>query len=114
MVTYPIVLGPEFDAFPDDTEESLVGSHAHKGAIVTVVGGLQICASRRDLPWFIGNQIFLLIPQEGLTPCWPSAIENWPSRLSGMPRWRPSCAACAATRPEPVSRRMTAGLPRRR
>src|SRR5205085_6357480 len=50
MVTYPIVLGPEFYAFPEDTEESLAGSHAHQGAIVTAVDGLQICASRRNLP----------------------------------------------------------------
>jgi Uma2 family endonuclease len=67
MVTYPIVLGPEFDVIPDDTEETLVGSHAHQGAIVTAVDGLQICARRRDLPWFIGNQIFLLVPQAGRT-----------------------------------------------
>lgn len=67
MVTYPIVLGPEFDVIPDDTEESLVGSHAHQGAIVTAVDGLQICARRRDLPWFTGNQIFLLVPQAGRT-----------------------------------------------
>jgi Uma2 family endonuclease len=67
MVTHPIVLGPEFDHIPDDTEETLVGSHAHQGAIVTAVDGLQICASRRNLPWFIGNQIFLLVPQAGRT-----------------------------------------------
>src|SRR3954470_13307579 len=65
MVTYPIILGPEFDHIPDDTEETLVGSHAHQGAIVTAVDGLQICARRRELPWFIGNQLTLLIPQAG-------------------------------------------------
>ena len=65
MVMHPIVLGPEFDVIPDDTEETLVGSHAHQGAIVTAVDGLQICARRRDLPWFVGNQLTLLIRQEG-------------------------------------------------
>lgn len=65
MVTYPIVLGPEFDAIPDDTEETLVGAHVHQGAIGTAVDGLRISAKRRDLPWFIGNQITLLVRQEG-------------------------------------------------
>src|SRR5215218_7716797 len=65
MVTYPIVLGPEFDGVPDDTEETLVGSHLHQGAIDTAFDGLRICARRRDLPWFVGNQIILLIRQEG-------------------------------------------------
>jgi Uma2 family endonuclease len=65
MVTYPIVLGPEFDHIPDDTEETLVGSSLHQGAIVTAFDGLRICARRRDLPWFIGNQLTLLIRQEG-------------------------------------------------
>lgn len=65
MVMHPIVLGPEFDNVPDDTEETLAGSHLHQGAIVTAVDGLQICATRRDLPWFVGNRIVLLIRQEG-------------------------------------------------
>ena len=65
MVTYPIVLGPEFDAIPDDTEETLVGSHLHQGAIDTAFDGLRICAKRRDLPWFVGNQLTLLIGQRG-------------------------------------------------
>lgn len=64
MVTYPIVLGPEFDTIPDDTEESLMGSSIHQGAIVTTFDGLRICAARRGLPWFIGNQQTLLIPRE--------------------------------------------------
>ena len=32
---------------------------------MTAVDGLHICARRRDLPWFIGNQLTLLIRQEG-------------------------------------------------
>ncbi len=64
MVTYPITLGTEFDVIPDDTEESLMGSAIHQGAIVTAFDGLRICATRRDLPWFVGNQQTLLIPRE--------------------------------------------------
>ncbi len=64
MVTYPITLGTEFDVIPDDTEESLRGSAIHQGAIVTAFDGLRICATRRDLPWFVGNQQTLLIPRE--------------------------------------------------
>ena len=55
MVMHPIVLGPEFDNVPDDTEETLVGSHLHQGAIVTAFDGLRICARRRDLPWFVAR-----------------------------------------------------------
>jgi Uma2 family endonuclease len=65
MITYPIVLGREFDHIPDDTEETLVGSSLHQGAIDTAFDGLRICAKRRDLPWFVGNQLTLLIRQEG-------------------------------------------------
>ena len=46
MVTYPIILGPEFDVIPDDTEESLMGSSLHQGAIVAAFDGLRICAAR--------------------------------------------------------------------
>lgn len=65
MVAHPLILGPEFDAIPDDTEETLVGSSIHQGAIVAAQTGLQICAQRHDLPWFVGNQLTLLISQEG-------------------------------------------------
>ena len=64
MVTHPIALGTEFDSIPDDTEESLMGSAIHQGAIVTAFDGLRICAARRKLPWFVGNQQTLLIPRE--------------------------------------------------
>jgi len=64
MVTYPITLGTEFDIIPDDTEESLMGSAIHQGAIVAAFDGLCICAARRNLPWFVGNQQTLLIPRE--------------------------------------------------
>ncbi len=65
MVTYPIILGREFDVIPDDTEESIVGSVIHQDAIVTAADGLRISAARRDLPWFVSNQQFLLLLNEG-------------------------------------------------
>jgi Uma2 family endonuclease len=65
MVTYPIVLGPEFDTIPDDTEETLVGSFIHMDAIDGAYDGLRISAQRRGLPWFVGTQIYLLLLQEG-------------------------------------------------
>lgn len=55
MVTQPIILGPEFATLPDDTEESLMGSALHQETIVTLYDGLQICAARQGLPWFVGN-----------------------------------------------------------
>ena len=64
MVTHQIVLGPQFEAIPDDTEETLVGSAGHQEAIVTTYDGVQICAQRRNLAWFVGNQLTLLIPRE--------------------------------------------------
>jgi hypothetical protein len=64
MITYPIVLGPEFDTIPDDTEESLRGSSFHQEALFAIFNNLRICAARRDLPWFVGNQQTLLIPRE--------------------------------------------------
>lgn len=41
-----------------------MGSAIHQGAIVTAFDGLRICAARRELPWFVGNQQTLLIPRE--------------------------------------------------
>jgi Uma2 family endonuclease len=68
MVTYPIVLGPEFDTIPDDTEETLVGSFIHQETIVTTYEGLKVCARRRGLPWFVSNQLFLVIPRGNMIP----------------------------------------------
>jgi len=65
MVAYPIVLSADFDTVPDDTEESLVGTAGHQGTIHVAYDGLQICARRRNLPWFIGNHLVLVILQEG-------------------------------------------------
>lgn len=65
MVTQPIILESGFVAVPDDTEESLVGSAGHQETIHVSYDGLRICAVRRQLPWFVGNQLFLLILQDG-------------------------------------------------
>ncbi len=65
MVTRTIALGPEFDLFRDDDEETLVGSSSHQGAIVALYEGLGNCGRGR---WFIGNQPTVLIPREGRKP----------------------------------------------
>jgi hypothetical protein len=43
-------LGPEFDLFEDDTEETLVGSSTHQGAITAAFQGIDDCAIEHDLP----------------------------------------------------------------
>lgn len=68
MITYSRVLGPEFDIFEDDSEETLVGSSIHQGAIVALTEGIDDCAARRDLPWFVGNQLTLVFPRQGERP----------------------------------------------
>ncbi len=68
MITRTIALGPEFDLFRDDDEETLVGSSSHQGAIVALYEGLGNCGRKRGLPWFIGNQLTVLIPREGRKP----------------------------------------------
>ena len=68
MVTRTIALGPEFDLFRDDDEETLVGSSSHQGAIVALYEGLGNCGRKRGLPWFVGNQLTVLIPREGRKP----------------------------------------------
>jgi len=63
MVTYRIALGPELDWLPDDTEESLLGTTAHQGAIVTLDNSLNYHKRRAGLPWLIGNQLKLIVPR---------------------------------------------------
>jgi Uma2 family endonuclease len=62
------LLGPEFDIFEDDTEETLVGSSIHQGAITTACQGIEACASEDDLPWFVGNQLTIVMPRQGDRP----------------------------------------------
>lgn len=64
MVTRTFTLGPEFDLFEDDTEETLVGSSFHQAAITALDNGLNFCGPGRGLPWFIGNQLRLILPRE--------------------------------------------------
>jgi Uma2 family endonuclease len=65
MVAQDVALGPVFDALPDDTEETLVGSSLHQGAIVALHTSLTLCGPRRGLPWFIGNQLRIVVPRAG-------------------------------------------------
>jgi len=65
MVAQLIALGPEFDTFQDDTEESVVGSSLHQAAITSLYGSLILCGPHRGLPWFIGNQTEIIIPRQG-------------------------------------------------
>jgi Uma2 family endonuclease len=59
-----IMLGPEFAGLTDDTEESILGSSLHQGAITTLDDGLNACGPQRGLPWFVGNQIRMIIPRQ--------------------------------------------------
>ncbi len=58
-------LGPQFAALADDTEESILGSSLHQGAITVLHDSLDACGRGRGLPWFVGNQIRMLIPRVG-------------------------------------------------
>lgn len=87
MTIYTRVLGPEFDHFIDDTEETLVGSSTHQGAIVALFQGLGDCAARRDLPWFVGNQLTLVLPREaGCPPAQPAPDICAHPTLTSTPR----------------------------
>jgi Uma2 family endonuclease len=65
VITRTFALGPEFDTLPNDTEETLMGSSLHQAAIVALYTSLEQCGPRRGLPWFVGNQIKLIIPRLG-------------------------------------------------
>ncbi len=60
-----IALGPQFAILTDDTEKSIVGSSLHQGAIMVLHDSLDACGRGRGLPWFVGNQIRMLIPRSG-------------------------------------------------
>lgn len=81
------ILGPEFDHLPDDTEETLVGSSIHQGAIVGLYTSLTLCGPRRGLPWFVGNQIKLVIWRRGRKrPYQPSPDILVHPTLTSVPR----------------------------
>lgn len=66
MLTRALVtLGSEFDTLPNDTEETLVGSSLHQGAITALYTSLLLCGPRRGLPWFIGNQLKMILHRRG-------------------------------------------------
>jgi Uma2 family endonuclease len=65
MVARTIVLGPELDWLPDDTEESLVGTILHQQVIVSTVNSVTRIIRQRNLGWVIGNQLMLVVPREG-------------------------------------------------
>jgi Uma2 family endonuclease len=65
MATQLRVLGRELDTLRDDDEESLVESSLHQEAIVALYTSLILCGPRRGLPWFVGNQLKLVIPRGG-------------------------------------------------
>lgn len=67
MTVQAVALGPEFDTLRDDTEETLVGSSLHQGAIAALYTSLTLCGPSRGLPWFVGNQLKIVIPREGGT-----------------------------------------------
>lgn len=60
-----IALGPQFADLADDTEDSILGSSTHQGAITTLHDGLDACGHGRGLPWFVGNQIRMIVPRVG-------------------------------------------------
>jgi Uma2 family endonuclease len=64
-LTQSRTLGPQFAALADDTEESILGSSLHQGAITTLHDGLDACGHGRGLPWFVGNQIRMVILRAG-------------------------------------------------
>lgn len=63
MVAVVRVLGPEYDWLEDDTEEALLGASDHQYGIVCSFDSLTYYRDREDLPWFVGNQLALIIPR---------------------------------------------------
>ncbi len=45
-----IALGPQFAVLTDDTEESILGSSLHQGAITVLHDSLDACGRGRGLP----------------------------------------------------------------
>jgi Uma2 family endonuclease len=64
MVARALDLGPELDWLPDDTEEAIRGTSTHRTVIVGLHNFLAYVRHMAGLPWFIGNQMPLLIPRQ--------------------------------------------------
>ena len=65
MVARALGLGPELDWLPDDTAEAISGTSTHRAVIVGLHNFLAHVRHLAKLPWFIGNQMNLLIPRQG-------------------------------------------------
>ncbi len=67
-ITPGLQLGREFAFFSDDTEESIVGSSQHQGAITVLFDSLEAYQVAQELPWFIGSQLRMTVPRLGQHP----------------------------------------------
>ena len=65
MLRQYVALGPEFDHLPNDTEASLAGTSLHQVAITALYTSLILCGPHCGLPWFVGNQLMMLISRQG-------------------------------------------------
>ena len=63
MTVYLRALSPELDWLPDDTEEEILGASSHQGGIVGMDTSLNLYRTEANLPWFVGNQLKLIIPR---------------------------------------------------
>ncbi len=64
MVARTVVLGPELDWLPDDTEESLVGTILHQQVIVSTVNSVTRLNRQRNMGWVIGHQLMMVVPRQ--------------------------------------------------
>ncbi len=64
MTVYLRALSPALDWLPDDTEEEILGASTHQGGIVGMDTSLNLYRTEADLPWFVGNQLKLIIPRQ--------------------------------------------------
>ena len=65
MVARALGLGSELDWLPDDTEEDILGTSIHQAVIVGLDNFLAYLRQFFGLPWFIGNQLKLIVPRQG-------------------------------------------------
>ncbi len=65
-------LSDKYATLADDSEETLVGSSLHQDAITALYTSLSLCGPYRGLPWFVDNQLQLVIPRPPGRPYKPS------------------------------------------
>lgn len=63
MTVYLGTLGPALDWLPEDTEEEIAGASSHQAVIVGTDTSINLHCREADLPWFVGNQLRLIIPR---------------------------------------------------